>query len=566
MDIIKRSFSLAHADHMVSQGVPPVLARAWCARGVTTLVQAEASLESLVPYTALAQAERMACVLADAIEQKKRLLIIADYDADGATACAVGVRALRAFGANVGYLVPYRLEHGYGLTPGIVDLACSSERRPDYLITVDNGISSHAGIERARAHGVPVLVTDHHLPGLEHPHAEIIVNPNQHGCTFPSKALAGCGVMYYVMWALQDELVLRGVEFADADFEVSSLLPLVAVGTIADVVPLDRNNRILVAQGLQRLRTGRSFAGLDALARVSGRHPRELSTSDIAFGVGPRINAAGRLETMNVGVDCLICDDPARAEALAKALHDINDRRKEIEGEMVDQAVQQLLSDVRLERRSTVLHAPQWHQGVIGVVAGRIKEKIWRPTFVLANGKNGELKGSGRSIPGLHLRDALDLVDKRCPGVLLAFGGHSMAAGITVRADGLEAFSKAFEEVCLEKLSAQDLQQALETDGALSVDEMSLTTVAVLKAHVWGQAFPEPAFSDEFTVVEARSIGQGKHLRLVVEKEGQRFQAVKFRHTEGAPPARVRVVYKLDRNEFRGEESLQLLVEHLEAA
>lgn len=566
MHIVERPFSLSYAAHMVSQGVHPVLARAWCARGVTTPADAEASLDSLEPYTRLAHAERMAQILADAIEQKKRLLIVADYDADGATACTIGVRALRAFGADVRYLIPYRLEHGYGLTPSIVDIACTSEPRPDYLITVDNGISSHAGIERAREYGVPVLVTDHHLPGAQHPRAEVIVNPNQHGCTFPSKALAGCGVMYYVMWALQDELVSRGIEFADRNFEVSSLLPFVAVGTVADVVPLDRNNRILVAEGLKRLRAGRTFAGLDALARVSGRNPRELSTSDIAFGVGPRINAAGRLETMDVGVDCLTCDDPARAEALAKSLHDINDRRKEIEGEMVDEAVRQLLTDVRKERYTAVLHAPQWHQGVIGIVAGRIKEKIWRPTFVLADGKNGELKGSGRSIPGLHLRDALDLVDKRCPGLLLAFGGHSMAAGVTVRAGGLEQFSQTFEDVCREHLSARDLQQELETDGPLSVDEMSLSTVALLKEHVWGQAFPEPSFSDEFAVVESRAIGQGKHLRLVVEKDGRRFQAVKFRHTDGAPPSRIRAVYKLDRNEFRDEISLQLLVEHLEAA
>lgn len=568
MNIVERTFVPSTALALVKSGISPVLARVLAARGVSTKEDAVPALDRLLPYTAMAGATKMAEILADAIEQGKRLLIVADYDADGATACSVGVRALRALGANVGYLIPNRLEHGYGLTPEIARIACAVEPKPDYIITVDNGIASHAGIDTANSLGVPVLVTDHHLPAETHPNAAVIVNPNQHGCTFPSKSLAGCGVIFYVMWALQDELISRGfaAEGMNPNFTVEDLLPIVAIGTVADVVALDSNNRILVNEGLRRIRQGYSYPGIDALAKISGRLARELSTSDIAFGVGPRINAAGRLETMDAGVECLTTDSVARAEALAQVLHDINDRRKEIEGEMVGEAVRRLLTDVRPDRYTAVMHSQEWHQGVIGVVAGRLKERIWRPTFIMASGKNGELKGSGRSIPGFHLRDALDVVDKRYPGVLVKFGGHAMAAGVTVRAGGFEEFAAAFEEVAREMLKPGDLKQCLDVDGSLDLPEMNLETVRELKQLVWGQAFPEPSFCDEFKVAEARPIGGGQHLRLVLEKEGRRFTAVKFRHTDGLPPARVRAVYKLDANKYKDETNLQLLIEHLEAA
>lgn len=568
MNIVERTFVPSTALALVKSGISPVLARVLAARGVSTKEDAIPALDRLLPYTAMAGATKMAEILADAIEQGKRLLIVADYDADGATACSVGVRALRALGANVGYLIPNRLEHGYGLTPEIARIACAVEPKPDYIITVDNGIASHAGIDTANSLGVPVLVTDHHLPAETHPNAAVIVNPNQHGCTFPSKSLAGCGVIFYVMWALQDELISRGfaAEGMNPNFTVEDLLPIVAIGTVADVVALDSNNRILVNEGLRRIRQGYSYPGIDALAKISGRLARELSTSDIAFGVGPRINAAGRLETMDAGVECLTTDSVARAEALAQVLHDINDRRKEIEGEMVGEAVRRLLTDVRPDRYTAVMYSQEWHQGVIGVVAGRLKERIWRPTFIMASGKNGELKGSGRSIPGFHLRDALDVVDKRYPGVLVKFGGHAMAAGVTVRAGGFEEFAAAFEEVAREMLKPGDLKQCLDVDGSLDLPEMNLETVRELKQLVWGQAFPEPSFCDEFKVAEARPIGGGQHLRLVLEKEGRRFTAVKFRHTDGLPPARVRAVYKLDANKYKDETNLQLLIEHLEAA
>lgn len=566
MQIVERAFPPSTALSLVREGLDPVLARVLAARGVGHAADASGGLASLVPYTALKGAQELASILADAIVRKQRLLVVADYDADGATACSIGVRALKAFGANVGYLIPKRLEHGYGLTPEIAQIACAQTPRPDFLITVDNGIASHAGIEESNRLGVEVLVTDHHLPGETHPNARVIVNPNQHGCTFPSKNLAGCGVIWYVMWALQDELLERGICAADPSFDVNTLLPITAIGTVADVVALDANNRILVNEGVNRIRRGESFPGVDALAVVSGRDPRKLSTSDIAFGIGPRINAAGRLESMDAGVECLTTDGVARAQALATHLHEINDRRKEIEGDMTEEAVRRLLTDVREDRFTAALHSEGWHQGVIGIVAGRIKERIWRPTFVLADGKEGELKGSGRSIPGFHLRDALDRVDRRNPGLLVKFGGHAMAAGVTVRPGGLEAFQEAFESVAREMLTPADLNQVLETDGPLELKEMSLATVETLKRQVWGQAFPEPSFCDVFQVTDSRAIGDGKHLKLTLQKGSERFSAVKFRHTDGQPPKQVRAVFKMDANTFRGETSLQLLVEHLEGA
>lgn len=566
MQIVERKFSPSTALTLIKGGVPSVLARVMAARGILDIKDAALGPEHLIPYSELTNAEAMARVLADAIIARKRLLIIADYDADGATACSVGLLALRAFGARVDYLIPNRLEHGYGLTPEIVEIACPPGNCPDYLITVDNGIASHQGIELANRLGVPVLVTDHHLPAATHPDALVIVNPSQHGCAFPSKALAGCGVIYYVMWALQDELFSRDYQGMDPDFDIFQLLPIVAIGTVADVVALDTNNRILVKEGLRLIRAGKSFPGVEALALVSGKKLETLSTSDIAFGLGPRINAAGRLQSMNAGVQCLTTDSVDEAKQLAQQLHNINDKRKEIEGEMTEEAVRRLLTDVQPNRYTAVLHSNDWHQGVIGIVAGRLKEKIWRPTFVLANGKTGEMKGSGRSIPCFHLRDALDIVNKRAPGVLLKFGGHAMAAGVTIAAERLDEFTRTFEEVARSLLKPSDLNQDLEVDGGLEASEMCESTVTLIKNQVWGQGFPEPAFCDKFLVVKSRPIGDGQHLKLVLQKDGRQYDAVKFRHADGPPPALVNAVYKLDTNTYKGETKLQLLVEFLEPA
>jgi single-stranded-DNA-specific exonuclease len=567
MRIVERKYSPTVALSLVKSGITPLLARIMAARGIKVPGDITGKLVELIPYAELTNARLMAEIMADAIVAKKRMLIVADYDADGATACTVGMRALQAYGANVGFLIPNRLEHGYGLTPEIVDIAAGLVPKPDYIVTVDNGISSLPGIARANELGIEVLVTDHHLPGDTPPAARMIVNPNQVGCNFPSKSLAGCGVMWYVMWALKDVLAERGIAQANPDFKIASLVPIVAIGTVADVVTLDRNNRILVNEGIRYIKHGKSFPGIDALARVANKDPQSLRTSDIGFGIGPHINAAGRLESMEAGVECLLTDDKGRATLLAAELHEINDRRREIEGKVVMEAVEQLLAKVEPDYYTAVLHADAWHQGVIGIVAGRIKERIYRPTFVMASGKNGELKGSGRSIPCFHLRDALDIVSTRHPGLLPKFGGHAMAAGVTVRAGGLEQFQRAFEEVSREMLSPAMLNQCLETDGSLESAEMTLKTVDFIKANVWGQNFPEPTFVDDFTVESFKKMGENDaHLKLVLEKNGQKFNAVKFRHEGNDIPPKVRVVYKLESNTYNKKTTLQLMLDHLEAA
>lgn len=570
MRIIERKYSPTTALALVRDGVQPILARAFAARGIKQASEIAGKLTDLIHYRELLNAREMAEILADAIVSQKRLLIVADYDADGATACTIGMRALQAYGANVGFIIPNRIEHGYGLTPEIVNLAAEQVPRPDYIVTVDNGISSTYGIDRANELGIEVLVTDHHLQGEKLPNARIIVNPNQVACGFPSKGLAGCGVIWYVMWALRDVMAERGIPQANPNFKIASLAPILAVGTVADVVSLaERNNRILVTEGLRYIRAKKSFPGIDALARVANKDPLALVASDIGFGVGPHINAAGRLETMDAGVECLLTDSSERAAQLANELHEINTRRREIEAEIVNGAVEQLLGKVDPDYYTAVLHGDEWHQGVIGIVASRIKDRAYRPTFVMANGKDGEFKGSGRSIPGFHLRDALDLVHKRNPGLLPKFGGHAMAAGVTVAARGLRRFQEAFEEVARELLSPALLNQCIETDGSLEAAEMSLETVGMIKQYVWGQNFLEPCFCDEFNVVSHKKMGKAEeHLKMVLERGGQNFEAVKFRHEGNDIPPKVRVVYKLDPNvnPFNKQVKLQLMVDYFEAA
>ncbi len=417
--------------------------------------------------------------------------------------------------------------------------------------------------------GIAVLVTDHHLPvaDLPPPDARAIVNPNQVGCKFPSKSLAGVGVIWYVMWALQEEMSRRGIEPLQDDYDVTSLLPIVAIGTVADVVALDRNNRILVNAGLDRIHRGDSFPGVDALATSAKRNPRELTTGDIAFGVGPRINAAGRLQTMDAGVECLTTESVARAQALASQLNELNEERKSIERTVVEQAVDKLAEELVLaDCYSVILHRDEWHEGVIGIAAGRMKERTWRPVFIMTTNHEGKLKGSGRSIPGFHLRDALDVVYKGNPDMFIGFGGHAMAAGVTLKPGYFEEFQKSFEEVAKNMLTPADLNQVMETDGALDVDEMNLDTVADFKLHPWGQMFPAPTFSDEFRVLEYRKLGdKGQHLRMTVEKGGKKFIAMKFRHDpEEEVPPRIRAVFKLDANSFKNETNLQLLLDYFE--
>jgi single-stranded-DNA-specific exonuclease len=559
--IVTRACSPADAQALIRHGLHPVLARLYASRGVCMPDEIETGLARLVPPVALKGCEDAAVLLADSIEGKRRMLVVADYDCDGATACAVAVRGLRMFGAQIDYLVPNRFEYGYGLTPEIVALA--AQRKPHLLITVDNGIASVDGVEAANALGIDVLVTDHHLPGDDLPAARAIVNPNQPGCTFPSKCIAGVGVMFYVLLALRAELRRRGA-FGDARPEprLDGLLDLVALGTVADVVKLDGNNRVLVAQGLQRIRNGRMQPGIAALFRAAARDARSASGFDLGFGLGPRLNAAGRLSDMSLGIECLTTDDIGRAWELAQQLDAMNRERREIEAGMQQQALADL-SAIDPEGATTItLFNESWHQGVIGIVAGRLKEKFHRPsfTFALADGSGTLVKGSGRSIPGFHLRDALDLISKRDPGLIVKFGGHAMAAGLTLATADVPRFTAAFEAVGREWLNENALARVIETDGELEDAYFTPQFVEMLDAAVWGQGFPAPVFSGEFDIA-SQALVKDKHLKLQLARGRQRFNAIWFNHTDPLP-ARTTVAYRLSRDTWNGVSRVQLIVEH----
>ena len=560
--ILARKTPQQARERLEYAGVHPLLARLYAARGIARAEELDTALAALLDPAQLKGAAEAAALLADAIAAKRRLLIVADYDCDGATACAVGVRALRAFGADVSYLVPNRFDYGYGLTPEVVHLA--SERKPDVIITVDNGIASVEGVAEAKRLGIATLITDHHLPGDELPEADVIVNPNQPGCAFPSKAIAGVGVMFYVMLALRAELRKRGAFNASPEPNLAALLDLVALGTVADVVKLDRNNRILVAQGLARIRQGKLQPGLRALFRVAGREAERAGTFDLGFMLGPRLNAAGRLADMALGIECLVTDDLGRALNIAQQLDQLNRERRGIETDMQDQASVLLEGIEAAERAGLTLYDPAWHQGVIGILASRVKDKLHRPVIAFARGSEGELKGSGRSISGLHLRDALDLVSKRAPGLLLRFGGHAAAAGLTLREADLERFESLFEETVRGLVSPADLTRTLETDGPLEAGWMSLDSARMLEGEIWGQGFPAPLFSDEFEVDKQRIL-KDRHLKLTLRKGAARFEAIQFNFAEGVPP-NVRAAYRLAVNEFNGLASVQLVLEHIEPA
>lgn len=559
--LVTRQASPADAEALARHGLHPVLARLYAARGVTCPEDIETALARLVPPASLKGCEGAAVLLADALAARKRMLVVADYDCDGATACAVAVRGLRMLGASIDYLVPNRFEYGYGLTPEIVKLAAA--RRPELLITVDNGIASVDGVAAANALGIDVLVTDHHLPGATLPAARAIVNPNQPGCEFPSKHIAGVGVMFYVLLALRAELRRRGA-FDDTRPEprLDGLLDLVALGTVADVVRLDGNNRVLVAQGLQRIRKGRMQPGIAALFRAAAREARSASAFDLGFGLGPRLNAAGRLSDMSLGIECLTTDDVGRAWELAQQLDTMNRERREIEAGMQQQALADLAQVDPAEAATITLFNPKWHQGVIGIVAGRLKEKFHRPSFTFAHAdeSGARVKGSGRSIPGFHLRDALDLVSKREPDLLVTFGGHAMAAGVTLETDKVPRFAAAFEAVAREWLSEEALSRVLETDGDLEDAYFTPQFVELLDGAVWGQGFPAPLFSGEFEVA-SQALVKDKHLKLQLARGRQRFGAIWFNHTEPLP-ARATVAYRLASDTWNGVTRVQLIVEH----
>ncbi|MFZ6686506.1 single-stranded-DNA-specific exonuclease RecJ [Undibacterium sp. SXout11W] len=559
--IATRPYNQREAERLKQNGMHPVLARLYAARGAISDSDLNTDLASLLAPSGLHQLDLAACFLADAIAQKKKLVIVADYDCDGATACAVGIRGLRMMGGHVDYIVPNRFEYGYGLTPEIVALTVK-EKSPDVIITVDNGIASVDGVAAAKAMGIPVVVTDHHLPGDQLPDAAVIVNPNQPDCGFSSKNLAGVGVIFYVLLALRAEMRRRGIFDQHSQPKLDNLLDLVALGTVADVVKLDGNNRILVAQGLKRMRLGRMCPGLAALFRVSGREPRTANPFDLGFALGPRLNAAGRLADMSLGIECLTTDDESLAWEIAQELNGINADRKDIEREMQDVALLHLDTFEPSASHTITVYDENWHQGVIGIVASRLKDKFYRPTITFAPGDDGLIKGSGRSIPGFHLRDALDLVSKQAPGLIQKFGGHAMAAGLTMRHEDLSAFQQAFEAVGQQWLSQLQLERIIETDGHLEDAYFTTDFIQLLATQVWGQGFPPPVFCDEFKLVSQRILKE-RHLKLVLEKQGVRYDAIWFGHTD-ALPERVNVAFRLDANEYNGVTKVQLLVEHID--
>ena len=550
-------------------GLHPVLSRVYAARGVRSAADLDHSLERLLPVGTLEGIVPAVDLLLK--HRQGRILVIGDFDADGATSSALVVRALRGLGfAAVDFLVPNRFQFGYGLTPEIVALAL--QREPTLIVTVDNGVSSNAGVAAARARGIDVLITDHHLAGAQLPAANVIVNPNLAGSRFGSRALAGVGVAFYVMAALKRRLDECGG--APGSFAVATLLDLVALGTVADVVPLDPNNRVLIAQGLKRIRAGRCVAGIRALLQLSGRSSRELTAADLAFGVAPRLNAAGRIDDMSIGIQCLLEDDEGRAQALAARLDALNEERRDIEARMQQEALAavRVLSEpaAALERSGVVLFHESWHQGVVGLVASRLKERLRRPVVAFALADAATLRGSARSIPGVHIRDVFDAIAAAHPELISRFGGHAMAAGLTLERAALEPFARAFDQEvrrCMADLAAGD---AVETDGELSVTEIALETAQALRSGgPWGQAFPEPSFDGLFSIRSARVIGE-RHLKMWVEvpRSGRSFDAIAFNHLQpgsdfSVPEGLVQLVYRLEVNEYQGERRLQLLVDHL---
>lgn len=577
--IIRRQGILSEA--LESFDMHPLLKRIYANRNIQNPEQIDYALAHLQDFHLLKGIDAAAEIVADAVITQQSIIIVGDFDADGATSSALVVRALRLFGlTSVNYLVPNRFEYGYGLTPEIV--AVASRQSPDLIITVDNGISSVEGVAAARQNNIKVVITDHHLPGAVTPEADAIVNPNQHGCSFPSKSLAGVGVAFYLMLAVRAKLRDRQWFNEDkAEPNMGSLLDLVALGTVADVVPLDENNRVLVEQGLLRIRVGNCCYGIQALLRIAGKDLRNCTSQDFGFFVGPRLNAAGRLDDMSAGIECLLADDMASATEHAELLDGLNRQRKDIEGDMLQQAMKTLDEQLKKMQGQPLkagvsMYNPAWHQGVVGLLASRIKERFHRPVIAFADAGNGEsqndeIKGSARSIPGLHIRDVLDAITKKHPGLIPKFGGHAMAAGLSLKKSDFDKFSQAFTEEVEACLSEKDLEKVIETDGGILADEMTLDSAEVLRlAGPWGQQFPQPVFDDEFDVLDWRIVGE-KHLKFQLQHKtsGCSIDAIAFnKNSDDLPEGNrsIRAVYRMDVNEFRGRKNLQLIVEYIEAA
>lgn len=563
----QRAWSERTAWQLEQSGLHPLLARLYAARGIQNATQISTRMEDLIPPAALKGLDNASARLADAIMQGQRICVVADYDADGATACAVAVRGLRLLGAQanrVSYFVPDRFKLGYGLTPAIVDLVVQSpEGKPDLLVTVDNGIASIDGVAHANALGLQVVVTDHHLPGTTLPAAAAIVNPNQPGCDFPSKNLAGVGVMLYTLMGLRQVLRQRGWPAAE-QANLGSLLDLVALGTVADVVPLDANNRILVANGLTRIRNRRCCAGILALYAVAGKQPDRAQSTDLGFLLGPRLNAAGRMDDMRIGIRCLLTDDMGEALKLAQELDRLNTARRTVEAQMKSDAAS-ILNQLDIHATAGIsLYDPNWHGGVVGILAGRIKEQMHRPTIVFAGDGSGQIKGSGRSIPGLHLRDALDHLTKLYPDLILKFGGHAMAAGLTIREHDFALFQRTFDELVDQLLPMEARQHSLAVDGALGEGDLNLNSARLLAEGIWGQGFAAPVFANRFQILESRLL-QDKHLKLTVGSGSQRIDAIRFNDTT-VPTQDDTLAYVLDINHYNGVERPQLRIEAIVSA
>lgn len=561
--ITKRSAPVDVVQSLQSSGLSPLMSRLLAARGVSNAAQTSIHLNALLPPQQLTNNQAMAKLLAEAIKANKKLLVVGDYDADGATATAVAVKGLRMFGANVDFLVPNRFEYGYGLTPEIVKLAAT--QAPDIIVTVDNGIASVDGVAVANAMGMQVLITDHHLPGSQTPEAACIVNPNQHGCAFLSKNLAGVGVMFYCLLGLRAELREQGAYQSKPEPNLTELLDLVALGTVADLVRLDENNRILVEQGLRRVRAGVCSHGISAILKVAGREPSKVMAQDLGFYVGPRLNAAGRLDDMTLGIQCLLAESEKDAVVLAQQLHDLNKQRRSIEADM-QQSANISLDDITVaDQYSISIYESDWHQGVIGILASRIKERHHRPVIAFADGGAGLLKGSGRSIAGLHLRDALDLLSKHQPDLILKFGGHAMAAGLTIKAEDFNLFKLSFEAVVKSLLTEADLEAVLEVDGSLSASDMTYAVAQTLENQVWGQGFPPPLFYDEFEVVNQRILAE-KHLKLSLKaRSGSSsilIDAIYFNQTQFLDGP-ILAAYQLQTNDYNGSQKVQLNIRHV---
>jgi len=550
----------------------PVLKRVFAARGIKSQSELELGLDRLLPVDTLSGADEAAVLLHQIMAQSGKILIIGDFDADGATSCTLAVRAMKMMGATcVDYLVPNRFEYGYGLSPAIVEEAL--KQKPDLLVTVDNGISSVKGVAAAAAAGVPVLVTDHHLPGDELPAAAVLVNPQLPGDKFPSKSLAGVGVIFYVMLALRAHL--RSLDwFSQQGLQepnLAELLDLVALGTVADVVPLDRNNRIMVHQGLQRIRAGRGAVGINAIIEMAGRSRNQLTAADLGFAVAPRLNAAGRLDDISLGIECLLADNPQAAQAMAKQLNELNHTRRHIEGEMVDQAMASL-SDLLAQDESELpiglcIYREEWHQGVVGILASRIREHFHRPVIGFAPAQDGVIKGSARSVPGLHIRDVLAEVDVKHPEIIVRFGGHAMAAGLTLQEEHFELFCQAFDSEVRRHLGTDDLFDVIHSDGELKPEELTLELAEMLRgASPWGQGFLEPRFDGEFNILDRRIVGE-RHLKLILSPNdaGPSITAIAFNHSETFPECnKIHAAYRLDVNQFRGERTVQMVIESIQ--